>query len=439
MDALPRRALSLFDAVCLIVGIIVGAGVYQVAPDVARGAGSAAGVLALWAAGALLSLCGALGYAELASAFRDREGGDVVYLGRAYGPWAGFLFGWTQLAVVRPGDIAVMAFAFATYARALLEPLAAGGSPGPGLLPYAAGAVAVLTALNVAGVTEAKWAQNLLTVAKVIGLVAIAGLALATPRAGPAAADVEPLPWTVALILVLFSYGGWNEMAYVAAEVKHPRRSIVRALLLGMAAVAALYLLLNGAFLHALGVGGVAASSAVASDAVSIRLPGTGSRLVAALIAVSALGAVNGLIFTGARISYAAGTEHRAFRALGRWNPRTGTPAIALVVQGAIAIALIVLLGSFVEALLYTAPAVYAFYLATTAAVAVLRRREPGLERPYRVTLYPLPLVVFGAVCVFLLQAAATFRPGVTAASGALVALGLPIYWLTNRHPPGRD
>ncbi|MBP1612168.1 MAG: amino acid transporter, partial [Acidobacteria bacterium] len=307
MDALPRRALSLFDATCLIVGIIVGAGVYQVAPDVARGAGSAAGALALWAAGALLSLCGALGYAELASAFRDREGGDVVYLGRAYGPWAGFLFGWTQLAVVRPGDIAVMAFAFATYARALLEPLAAGGSPGPGLLPYAAGAVAVLTALNVAGVTEAKWAQNLLTVAKVIGLVAIAGLALATPRAAPAAADVEPLPWTVALILVLFSYGGWNEMAYVAAEVKHPRRSIVRALLLGMAAVAALYLLLNGALLHALGVGGVAASSAVASDAVSIRLPGTGSRLVAALIAVSALGAVNGLIFTGARISYAAG------------------------------------------------------------------------------------------------------------------------------------
>ncbi len=280
----------------------------------ARGAVSVARVLALWAAGALLSLCGALGYAELASAFRDREGGDVVYLGRAYGPWAGFLFGWTQLAVVRPGDIAVMAFAFATYARALLE----------------------------------------------------------------------PLPWAVALILVLFSYGGWNEMACVAAEVKQLRESIVRALLLGMAAVAALYLLVNGAFLHALGLGGVAASKAVASDAVSIRLPGAGSRLVAALIV------------------------------------------------------LIVLLGSFVEALLYTAPAVYAFYLATTAAVAVLRRREPGLERPYRVALYPLPLVVFGAVCVFLIQAAAAYRPGVTAASAALVALGLPLYWVTGRQPRRR-
>ncbi|MFH1681546.1 MAG: APC family permease, partial [Candidatus Eisenbacteria bacterium] len=376
----PRRALSLFDSTCLIVGIIVGVGIYRASPDIAKGAGGPAGLFALWIAGGLLSLCGALCYAELASAY-PREGGDYVYLGRAYGPWAGFLFGWMQMTVVRPGDIAVVAFAFAAYARPLLGSLAPlSGPPGEALL--AALAVLLMTAVHIVGVREGKWTQNALTVVKVLGLLAVAAAALAAPAAAHRAPVFDPIPLGVALILVLFTYGGWNEMAYVAAEARDPERNIVRALAAGTGAVLVLYLLINGAFLRALGHAGLAASAAPAADALAAPFPRAGGTFASALVCVSALGAVSGLIFAGARISYAVGVDHKAFRALGRWDERTGTPIRALVVQGGIAIGLIFLLRSFVNTILYTAAPVYAFYLATSLAVPVLRRREPGVPRP---------------------------------------------------------
>ena len=437
---IPRRQLSLFDSTCLIVGIILGAGIYQTAPDVARGAGSFWGVLAIWAAGGLLSLCGALGYAELATAY-PRSGGDVVYLSRAYGRWAGFLFGWIQLVVVRPGDIAIMAFAFATYARTLFDPLPANAVLGSQQL-YAAAAVIGLTGVNLLGVREGKWTQNLLTVVKVLGLLAVVGVAVAAPRGagagGAAVAEIAPFPWSVALILVLFTYGGWNEMAYVAAEVRHPRRNIVRALVLGTVAVTGLYLLANLAFLRVLGFTGTATSAAVATDTVAAVLPRLAGRLVSALICVSALGAVSGLVFAGARISYAAGTAYRIFRPLGRWDPRTGTPVRALLAQAGVALVLIVVLGSFVNTILYTAAAVYTFYLATSLSVIVLRHREPATERPYRVTGYPVTTLVFCAVCAFLIHGAVSYRPLVAAVSCLVIALGLPLYLATSRRGEGR-
>jgi APA family basic amino acid/polyamine antiporter len=222
MDVTPKRALSLFDSTSIIVGIIIGSGIYQMAPDIAQNAGSAWGVVAIWIVGGLLSLCGAMCYAELATAY-PVAGGDYVYLSKAYGRWAGFLFGWAQLTVVRPGDIAVMAFAFATYMRAIYDPLAA--YPGLSQRLFAGAAVLVLTVINILGVTQGKWTQNLLTTAKALGLLAIVGIALIAPHARGAttAAPAGTWPTSLALILVLFTYGGWNEMAYVAAEVKDPR------------------------------------------------------------------------------------------------------------------------------------------------------------------------------------------------------------------------
>jgi len=427
----PRKELSLLDATCLIVGIIIGVGIYQVAPGVAKGTGNGWGFLAIWLVGGVLSLCGALGYAELATAY-PREGGDYVYLSRAYGRWAGFLFGWVQLAVVRPGDIAAMAFAFATYGVALYDPLPTGDHTLT-LRLYAGAAVVVLTAINIMGVREGKWAQNLLTIVKGLGLLAIVAVAVMAPAGRAAPVAFEPLPWSLALIFVLFTFGGWNEMAYVAAEVKDPRRSIVRALVLGTAAVTVLYLLVNGAFLYTLGYGGLATSEAVAAASIATVFPQAGGRIISALVCLSALGAANGLVFAGARISYAVGTEHRAFRVLGQWHPRTGTPVRALALQGAIAAGLIVLLGSFFDAILYTAAAVYSFYLATSLAVIVLRFKEPGVERPYRVTGYPIPTLVFCAVCAFLIYSAVTYKPWVAAAAGAILLLGLPIYRLSTR------
>jgi len=407
MSTTPKRELSLFDSTCIIVGIIIGVGIYQTAPDVAKGVFCWWGVLAIWIVGGLLSLCGALGYAELATAY-PQQGGDYVYLSRAYGRWAGFLFGWAQLTIVRPGDIAVVAFAFATYARAIYDPLASSEISYSQPI-YAGAAVIVLTVVNIVGVRAGKWAQNFLTIVKSLGLLGIVVVAIIASEGSPDVGSFDPFPLSIALVLVLFTFGGWNEMAYVAAEVKNPSRNIVRALVLGTVVVTVLYLLVNGAFLYTLGYAGTATSEAVATDSIGTVFPQIGGRLISGLICISALGAVNGLIFTGARISYAVGAEHRALGALGKWSGRTGTPIMALAAQGAIALSLIVLLGSFIDTLLYTAVAVYSFYLATSFAVIVLRRKEPHVERPYRVTGFPIPTIIFCGVCTFLIYSCVSY------------------------------
>jgi amino acid transporter len=416
------------------VGIIIGVGIYQMSPAVAKGVHCWWGVLAIWLAGGLLSLFGALGYAELASAY-PQEGGDYVYLSRAYGRWAGYLFGWIQLTIVRPGDIAVMAFAFAMYARTIYDPLANYQFSYSQRI-YAAIAVVILTAINILGVKEGKWAQNILTTVKALGLLAIVGVAVVAPQHSPTAEIFEPFPISLAFIFVLFTFGGWNEMAYVAAEVRNPRRNIVRALVLGSVAVTVLYLLVNGAFLYTLGYRGLATSEAVATDCISTVFPETGGRLIGALVCISALGAVNGLIFTGARISYALGAGHRTFGILGRWHGRTGTPIWALSVQGAIAVALIVIFGSFMDTILYTATAVYLFYFATSLSVIVLRYKEPKVERPYRVTGYPITTLIFCSVCVFLIYSAVSYawneKQGSLILLLAVLSIGVFLYLLTD-------
>ncbi|MDH3813863.1 MAG: amino acid permease [Acidobacteriota bacterium] len=426
----PRRVLSLFDTTNLIVGIIVGAGIFVAAPVVARGIGSGVGVLAIWFVGGLLSFCGAVGYAELATTYPE-QGGDYVYLTKAYGRWAGFLFGWLQTLVVRPGDIAVMAFVFATYAENLV------GHQWIGKPVLAAAAVAVLTAVNVAGVRSGVRTQNVLTVAKVIGVSLVIVVAVLGP--GAEAAPVEeltpeqPVPLAIALVLVLFSFGGWNETAFVAAEVREPRRNIVRAMVLGMAVVTVIYLAVNASFLHVLGFHGLASSEAVAAETVASVFPEAAASMVSALICLCALGAVNGLVFAGARIAYAVGRDHRLFGALGRWSERTGTPVRALILQGSLSVVLILVLGSFIDTVMYTAAAVYLFYLATSVAVIVLRFRDRSALRAYKATGYPVTTVVFCLVCLFLIAASVQYRPWIAVAAGLLILLGVPGFWLSER------
>jgi amino acid transporter len=419
------------DVTSLVVGVIVGVGIFQTMPDVARGVGSWWGASLLWLGGGLLSFCGAVGYAELASA-DPRAGGDYVFLTEAYGPRAGFLFGWLQTTVVRPGDIAVMAFAFATYARA------AAGTSSCDLRLLASAAVVVTTFVNVLGVREGARLQNALTAAKVLGLLAVAVVALSAwgngPRSLEAAEAAPALPIQVALILVLFTYGGWNEAVYVAAEMDDPRRNVARALLLGTGVVTVLYVLLNVAFLGALGFDGVVASAAVAVDAVAAAAPRAAGRLIGGLIAISALGAVNGLVFTGARITDAVAADHTAFGPLARRGPEAGSPVRALLWQACMAVLLIFVLGSFVDTVMYTAAAVYAFYLATSVAVLILRRRHPVRRDTFRMPLYPWPTLVFCAVCLFLIHGAVVYRPWIAAASLGLVVLGLPVYAVTRTY-----
>ncbi|HUW18113.1 MAG TPA: amino acid permease [Sedimentisphaerales bacterium] len=429
MDTAPKKELSLFDSTCIIVGIIIGAGIYETAPTVAACMGGPTAAVSIWLIGGALALAGALCYAELATAY-PHEGGDYIYLNRAYGGWAGYLFGWSQLAIIRPGDIALIAFIFARYAHQLY-PFAHSSTVYPTV------AIGVLTTLNILGVKEAKWTQNLLTSAKALGLLAIIVAGFLAP--GAAASGTQPTFATgglrLALILVLFTYGGWNEMAYVAAEVRQPKRNIVRAMIIGTTAVAGLYVLVNCAFLSALGYTKMSQSEGVAVETVAAVLPEIAGKAISILICVSTLGAVNGLIFTGARISYAMGAEHTVFRRLGRWSGRFGTPAWALVVQGCLSLAIVLLAGSFVDTIVYAAPVFWVFFLAAGISVFVLRHKEPQTARPYKVIGYPMTPTIFCASCAFMIYSSVSYalvqKPvGLLILAGVLLA-GVLMYRLT--------
>ncbi len=587
--AAPKRQLTLFDSTCIIVGIIIGAGIYESTPLIAGNVPGLGWLVAVWLLGGLCSLIGALCYAELATAWPE-QGGDYVYLTRAFGRSAGFLFAWAQLWVIRPGSIGAMAYVFARYADRLL-PLsrwlagayrglsAAGASADEvlrtseqfgesvSLLIYAAGSVVVFSLINIAGVREGKWTQNLLTTAKVLGLggIFVAGMFFAdlgpapeqpsaepgaqaaeldqpgraeAARAAGAAQDAdsarpsgapgggelvqipqEALPppaagaeWPtsgsdaaeqvkssndpndppaaegaeadesggfslgmfgLAMIFVLFTYGGWNEMAYVGAEVRNPRKNILRALLLGTVAVTVIYLAVTLAFVNSLGMertqqpkttvaedvlqpvadrlfhlperrralegeleelkaepgpaGPAGSPPDVSQRRVEIqrqlarldwlgRLPGVA---LCVLICISALGAVNGMIFTGARIYYAMGREHRMYAWLGRWSPRRGTPVVSLVIQGVITLGLVVgfgLLkvaglseGGFLSMVIFTTPAFWFFLVLVGLAVGELRWREPARERPFRVPLYPFTPVLFCLSSLFMLYSSVDY------------------------------
>ena len=431
MNIIPRKELSLFDSICIIVGIIIGAGIYEITPTVAACMGGWVGILGIWLLGGILALTGALSYAELATAY-PHQGGDYVYLTRAYGTWAGYLFGWSQLVIIRPGDIALMAFIFARYATTLYAPY-------ENMLPiYASLAVVMLTIINIIGVKEGKWTQNILTVIKLLGVLAIIAAGFFAPGQPQMPAETREINQgglQLSLILVLFTFGGWNEMVYVAGEVKNPTRNIVRAMVISTFSVTVLYLLINSSFLHALGQGKMASSRAIAADTVATVFPGIAAKAISIVICISALGGVSGLIFTGARISYAMGVEHSSFRTIGTWSLKSGTPVRALIVQGCLSLAILLLAGSFIDTILYTAPVVWLFFLATGLSVFMLRNKDPQTPRPYKVSGFPATTIIFCCCSIFMLYNSFTYAMAMKPIGLIMVAtvlcLGVFIYWFT--------
>ncbi len=442
--SVPRRQLGLWDATSIIVGIIIAAGIYRSSPNIAALAPNVSWLLGVWLLGGLLSLVGALCYAELATAY-PHAGGDYVYLTRALGRPVGFLFAWSQLWIVRPGSIGAMAYVFADYANRIW-PRAEGPHLTPVLVAYAAGAVVALSAVNYLGIREGKWTQNELTAAKVIGLLAVVlvGLAYTAPLMPPTG-TIGPLKslkslWSdfgLAMILVLFTYGGWNEMAFVAAEVRHPRRNIVRALLLGTLAVTAIYLLVNAAFLHALGLAG-ARHATPATDVLELAIGRWAGCAISILICVSALGAINGQVFTGARIYYAMGTDHRLYSWLGRWDARREQPIRSLLVQAVVTLALVIAFGStpdgFESMVIFTTPAFWFFLMLVGVSLFVLRRRDPQTERPYRVPGYPVTPIVFCLCSALMVYASVAYAvehrswEAIWSIAILLVGAGLSLY-----------
>lgn len=424
-ETYPVRKLTLFDSTCIIVGIIIGSGIFQTTPEIANCLPNGWAVLLLWAAGGLLSLAGALCYAELASAY-PHQGGDYIYLTRAFGTRVGYLFAWGQLVIVRPGSIAAILFPFGHYLAAIFNPLS--GSPWEKQMEvaYAVGAVVALTFINMFGLRESKSLQNLLSVAKAAGLLMIVAAAFALPtRHSLGGSWSGSWDLNLAMILILFTYGGWNEIAYVAAEVKEPSKNLLRSLVVGVALVTAIYILVNWAFLAILGHNAMTASEAVAKDSVQRVWPGYAATSVALLICISTLGSAHGMIFTGARIAYAFGREQPRFKWLAQWSPRSGTPRAALAFQGALSAAIVVATGSFNQTVIYTTAVVWAFFLATGLSVFVLRRQDAATPRPYRVSGHPFTTTFYCLSCVFLVYSAYVYDPKGTMVAFLILASGL--------------
>jgi basic amino acid/polyamine antiporter, APA family len=391
--------------------------------------------LFVWIVGGLLALVGAFCFAELASTY-PRSGGEYVYLTRAFGPFVGYLFAWAQLSVIRPAGIAAVAYVFAEYAAKLL------GFDSAGVLLLAAGAIVVLTLINVLGVTLSSTTQNMLTLAKVLGLMAlvVVGLVWGSNQEQPDAATAPSQGWLVeVMILVLWTYAGWHEAAYVAAEVKDRQRNLPRALILGAALVTLIYVVVNAAYLLGLGFEG-ARSPTLAADLFALEWPGQGDRIMALLVSVSALGAVNGMIFTTARIYCEFGVDHRLFAPLSRWSRRWGTPVRALMVQGVICLAMTVGVWSagrgfdtFDEMLYLTAAVFWGFFLLTGIALFMLRHLDPDVTRPFRVPAYPWLPLLFCAWCGYMMVEAIHYRPRESLAGLLILLAGTPFYFFKQK------
>lgn len=429
--AAPKPSLAFVDAVALIVGIVIGAGIFETPALVAANAGSNFAVLLLWLIGGAVSFIGALCYAELATTY-PHVGGNYHYLKRAFGQKVAFLFAWARMIVIQTGSIALLAFVFGDYISQIL-PLGAFSSS-----MYAASATAILTALNIFGLQQGKWTQNLLSVVKVLGLllVVIIGLSLAN-ASGVLTPGTSPTPegnWGLAMVFVLLSYGGWNEAAYISAEIKNRQRNIARSLLWSIGIITGIYLLINLAYLRGLGLVEMAQSQAVAAALMRQALGEVGAVFISLLVAVSALGAINATILTGARTNYALAQDFSLFRFMRNWQYQKSTPSMAFLLQGAISLALVAL-GSitrngFETMVDYTAPVFWFFFLLSGISLFILRMREPHISRPFQVPLYPWLPLLFCLVCGYLLYSSLA-HTGVGAIVGVVAVIcAIPLLYL---------
>lgn len=437
----PQPLLGRADAIAIIVGIVIGAGIFKTPSMVAGVTGDVGWLVVAWVLGAVVSLAGALCYAELATTY-PHAGGDYHFLTRAWGRHASFLYAWARATVINTGAIALLAFVFGDYMQKVVPLGAQGGAV------WGAAIVVVLTAINIAGLKASAGTQKLLTVIEVAGLVAVALAGFAAPAAASAAPAFSSTPplglFGLAMVFVLLTYGGWNEAAYISAELKGGRRAIVSVLVWSLAIIAAVYLVVNLALLHGLGLKGLADSKAAGADVMQRVFGTTGAQALALFVAVAALTSINATMIVGARTNYAMGRDWPALRFMGGWHATRGTPTAAFLVQGVVSLALIAFGAmqhdGFEAMVEFTAPVFWAFLFLVGLALFVLRAKDARAERPFRVPLYPLTPIVFCLACAWLCYSSVTYAMSRNAVHVSLIVMvvGVVALLLTRarRAPP---
>ena len=405
------RLLHPFSAVALIVGIVIGAGIFKTPSLVAGISGDAGWALVLWLAGALISIVGALCYAELCTAYPN-AGGDYHFLHRAFGRNISFIYGWSRATIINTGSIALLAFVFGDYMSTLVN-LGAYSSA-----IWALFIVIFLTAVNLAGIHASSRMQDWLTATEVIGLLAViaAGFWVDAPASGAIqwfAQAPAPSQWGLCLVFVLLTFGGWNEAAYISAEVKGGPRTMVWVILVSMVILTIIYMLVNTALLLGLGLSGLSQSKTAASDLLGFAFGPWAQKTLGLFVAIAALTSINATMFVGARTNFAVGSDWKALRKLGQWQLDIGSPKQALLLQALISISLIALgtqeADGFSAMVEFTAPVFWGFLFMVGLALLWLRQTDPNTTRPFKVPLYPVLPLIFCAACAWLTYSSITY------------------------------
>jgi basic amino acid/polyamine antiporter, APA family len=431
------RTLRLRDLVLLIIGSVIGSGIFLVPGPILRQVNHSVGIASLvWIAGGMLSLLGALSYGELA-AMRPEAGGLYVYIREGFGPFPAFLYGWAMFLAIASGTIASLAVAFSTYLGAVI-PL----TPLAGKL-VAIGVVAVTTVVNVWGTRKSSDLQNWTTLIKVVLILGICAVLLCL---GHGYSGIHTALWTepvsgsllsrfgLAMIAVLWAYEGWQFVTYCAGETVEPQKNFPRALGSSVLFLAGLYLLANLGYLAALGPTRAAESDTIAASSIATVLGPSAAKWVALTILISVFSAINSVVLTAPRVFYAMAADRLFFRKLAEVHPRFHTPAVAIIALG-IWSAILSCMGAFQELVNYTMFVAWIFYGLGAASVFAYRHKFPELPRPYRVTGYPWTPLVFVLAAAALVLNVVVSTPRNAAIGLTMVALGLPAYfvWRTRR------
>ena len=435
-----KRALGPFDAVMIVIGGIIGSGIFINPYIVAQRLDSSALVIGAWVAGAAIALIGALVYAEL-GAMQPAAGGQYVYLRDAYHPLVAFLYGWALLFMIEAGAMAAVAMTFAEYAVRLVtdQPQASALVGLGGIRAIAIGAIVFLSAINYLGVVPGSRLLNVFVVLKVAALAVLIGAGLwasgaadAARHAAAAGSAGSLAAFGAALIPIVFAYGGWQNANYVAEEITDPKRTLPLALLVGTAIVALVYVTINIAYLKALGLGGLAATTTPASDSARLLFGAAGDRFVTAAIAISTFGFLDLAILAPTRVYYAMAADGAFFPQVARLHPTYRTPSLAIVLQSTWAVAL-TLTGTYGQLLDYVVFADWIFFGLTVASVFVFRRTMAGAPRPFRTWGYPVTPALFVLAAIAIVASVVRVNPEQSAIGAALMALGVPAFYYWKR------